>query len=314
MISIIIPVYNIQDYLNDCVETVFNQTYTDFELILVDDGSTDNSKELCDNYKKKDNRVIVIHKKNGGLSSARNAGLDIAKGEYIYFLDGDDKIPPNCLYDLINNLMKTHSDMCVGNYNRFGTSNKDAFTNINWKGTKVFNGKDIPDLYLNYGGYFVVAWNKLYKKEIFNNLRYDEGKLHEDEFLAHKLWKKCNKIACISNVVYNYRFTPNSIMNSKLCIKHLDFIEAYYNRICSFRKDGYVEASQKVEYLLWKLVIDKYFKIEKNGENEERFIALNKLIKKCRKYFLVNPMFSLKEKISICIFLINPMFYKKIWG
>ena len=259
MISIIVPVYNIEQYIEECVESVLAQDYQDYELILVDDGSIDTSGTICDRLQAKDRRIYVLHKLNGGLSSARNTGLDISKGEYVFFLDGDDRIPSDCLSNMLMAIEKSNSDLCIGDYIRFDTKDVDAHTNVDWNGIRLLESRQIPDIYLNYGGYFVVAWNKLYRKKIFDKLRYDEGKLHEDEFLAHKIWKKCAKICCIDNIVYHYRYTQNSIMNSRLTIKRLDSIEAYCDRIRSFSKeDGYDLAAQNVEYLLWQDVRLKY--------------------------------------------------------
>lgn len=313
MISVIVPVYNIERYLEVCVESVLAQDYHDFQLILVDDGSTDSSSAICDYLQEKDERIHVLHKVNGGLSSARNAGLNISTGEYVFFLDGDDKIPSNCFSTLLGAIEEYNCDLCIGNYIRFDSEDSDGRTNVDWHGIWLLEGRQIPDIYLNYGGYFVVAWNKLYTRKIFDDLRYDEGKLHEDEFLAHKIWKKCERICCISDVVYHYRYTQNSIMNSKLTIKRLDSIEAYCNRIASFRKDGYDLAAQKVEYLLWKDLNAKYFRVDKN-ENKSRMADLHKLIQKNWKYLIKNTMFSNKEKIAICVFCINPTLYQYLWG
>lgn len=313
MISVIVPVYNIERYIEACVESVLAQKYQDFQLILVDDGSTDASGAVCDQLREKDDRVCVLHKENGGLSSARNAGLNISSGDYVFFLDGDDTIPSNCFSDLLKAIEENNCDLCIGNYIRFDTADSDAHTNVDWHGIRLLKGSQIPDIYLNYGGYFVVAWNKLYARKVFDHLRYDEGKLHEDEFLAHKIWKKCERICCISNIVYHYRDTQNSIMNSTLTIKRLDSIEAYCNRIASFREDGYDSAVQKVEYLLWKDVNAKYFRVDKS-ENKSRMSDLHKLIRKNWKYFIKNSMFSNKEKIAISIFCASPTLYQSLWG
>jgi putative glycosyltransferase len=313
MISIIVPVYNIEQYIEECVESVLAQDYQDYELILVDDGSIDTSGTICDRLQAKDRRIYVLHKVNGGLSSARNAGLDISNGEYVFFLDGDDRIPSDCLSNMLMAIEKSNSDLCVGDYIRFDTKDVDAHTNIDWNGIRLLEGRQIPDIYLNYGGYFVVAWNKLYRKKIFDNLCYNEGKVHEDEFLAHKIWKKCARICCIDNIVYHYRYTQNSIMNSKLTIKRLDSIEAYCDRIKSFRKDGHDLAAQNVEYLLWQDVRLKYFRVD-SQENKKRMFELRKLIRKNWKYLMKNVKFTYKEKIAISIFCVNSTLYQRMWG
>ena len=181
VISIIVPVYKVEKQLNKCIESILNQTFKDYELILVDDGSPDNCGHICDEYEKKDSRIKVIHKKNGGLSDARNAGLDIALGKYIGFVDSDDIIHPQMYEKLYNCINKSNLDIVQCKFKRFKSIEE---ININISDSelnfKEYNSQDaIIDLIDN-NKINVNAWNKLYKRELFQNERYPKGKIHED--------------------------------------------------------------------------------------------------------------------------------------
>ena len=183
-ISIIVPVYNVEKYLNRCFDSILNQTFTDFELILVDDGSTDNSGIICYEYKTKDNRIKVIHKENGGLSSARNAGLDIARGKYIGFVDSDDFINKDMYKILFDTIQANNSDMVICDYYKVNEDDINKFRNLkcnceNIKIKNLNNLESIDNLFLT-GEKFIYAWNKLYKRELFNDLRYEKGRIYEN--------------------------------------------------------------------------------------------------------------------------------------
>ena len=213
LISVIVPVYKVEPYLRECVDSILNQTFTDFELILVDDGSPDNCPAICDYYSEKDSRVIVIHKNNGGLSSARNAGLDIAKGEYISFVDSDDILNRDFLF-ILNSLIESYGcDFSVCKSMSFINKDEIKSTHSN-KVAEVFT----PDEYWRNKKIsetdFVVSWNKMYKKEIFNSLRFPNGKIHEDEFLIHRIVFNSKKIVATNTILYFYRKRSSSIVGN----------------------------------------------------------------------------------------------------
>ena len=215
LISVIVPVYKVEPYLRECVDSILNQTFTDFELILVDDGSPDNCPQICDEYVRKDNRVMVIHKENGGLSSARNVGLDYvfahSDSRYISFVDSDDYIDFDFLKILLESI--DYCDICVCSYSTIN-KNLEGFA-VNDKIVDKENYWKLGDD----GVYSIVAWNKLYKKELFKNLRYLEGKIHEDEFIIHRLISKCSCIKCIKEKLYYYRYRSESITFEESSVK-----------------------------------------------------------------------------------------------
>lgn len=210
LITIIIPVYNVEPYLARCLDSVLQQTYTALEIILVDDGSTDSCGRLCDAYAEKDSRIKVIHKVNGGLSSARNAGLDAMSGDYVLFVDSDDYIAPDCvtyLYDLIVN---TDAQIAIGNYET--TSNGHYAFKQGQASVEVISGKEaIVRQFGKRTVQYVSACAKLYNGKLFDRLRFPEGLLHEDEGTTYKALYGCKGVAVSQKVIYAYYFNPASI-------------------------------------------------------------------------------------------------------
>lgn len=228
LISVVVPIYNVEDYLVRCVESIRNQTYPNLEIILVDDGSTDSCPQICDSYAGKDNRVKVLHKKNGGLSSARNEGIKAACGTYIGIIDSDDYIHPDMYLDLWKKLKETESDIAVCGIERVYDDNgsqkekKETVERIYSGREAVINIFD-ADLYLP----SVVAVNKLYKKDLFENIRYPEKKLHEDEFTTYRLFYKSSRVVYTMFPYYCYYQRPDSIMGKRKSVFSPDGLEAY---------------------------------------------------------------------------------------
>lgn len=230
VISVIIPIYKVEPYLNRCVESVVGQTYKNLEIILVDDGSPDLCPQICDEWAKKDDRIRVIHKPNGGLSDARNSGIDICTGEYICFVDSDDYIAPQMYEKMLLKMQEDGSDMAICGINEFC----DGETPSVKEGESELIDSNMALHRLcdkKYNIYFVVAWNKLYKRYIFDNLRYPVGKIHEDEFLAHRVIGECKKISCMPEKYYFYYIRQGSITNSGFKEKQLAKIEAMEDRM-----------------------------------------------------------------------------------
>ena len=283
LISVVVPVYKVEKYLADCVDSILGQTYKNIEVILVDDGSPDNSGIMCDEYKTKDKRIRVIHKSNGGLSSARNCGLENSKGNFICFIDSDDYLEPNYLEELKNNMDYYDSDISVCNfiYHKNDTTSITNFETLSF----CSEGKDkFNNLYNAYSGLTVTAWNKLYKRKVFDNVRYPEGKIFEDSFIVCNLLDNAKKVSYILKPLYNYICRKESISTS-FALNHFDKIEAYDIKIDFISNKGYydlvvVEKSRKMLHLIKclakmerygiknKEVWDKYYKelVEINKE------------------------------------------------
>lgn len=240
LITVILPIYNVEKYLQRCISTVIKQSYKNLEIILVDDGSTDQSGKICDENAKIDNRIIVIHKENGGLSDARNAGIDIATGKYIAFIDSDDYVETDYIERLYGAIIAEQADVSICSF--FYVDEADNIIGLETivNKTSICRGKDILERALTPNGVgYVVAWNKLYKRELFRNLRYEKGKVHEDEFINYKLFWNCNNVVIISNLLYNYRQRNGSIQGTKIDFKRIQVQEeVHLSRIDFYKKNN----------------------------------------------------------------------------
>lgn len=230
-ISIIVPIYKVEPYLERCIDSILSQSYSNLEIILVDDGSPDNCPQICDSYAAKDDRIIVIHKKNGGLSEARNYGLDKASGDYIVFVDSDDYIRSDMCEVLLKNALTTNADMVLCDYHWVDNCGNDLHIKNKLK-NEILTPEQYFQSYMNTieMGY-IIAWNKLYKKYIFKNLRFPVGKINEDYYLMHRIIYKCQSIMCITEKLYYYVQTDNSIMRSKFTARRMDIADALYDQI-----------------------------------------------------------------------------------
>ena len=237
LISVVVPVFRVEKYLDKCICSIKSQSYKNLEIILVNDGSPDNCPAICDQYSINDSRIKVIHKINGGLSSARNAGLDISTGKYVLFVDSDDSITEECIEVLYNSLKKTNSQIAVGNILIVNSedftqkkelvlnetiqvlSSKEAILNIYTEGLKL---------------QFITVWGNLYEMDLFKTLRFPVGKINEDEFLNYKLFFLSKRIVYTPKKIYNYLIRIDSIMKSNYSLNRLDFLEALEERILFF--------------------------------------------------------------------------------
>lgn len=233
-ISIIIPVYKVELYLEESVKSVLNQTYQNLEIILVDDGSPDKCPEICDKLAKEDSRIKVIHKENGGLSSARNAGLDIATGDYILFVDSDDTINPQMCEILLNNLIDTNADVSMCSMKKIQSIDnpKDKQYNLESIKYQIFENDEVFSLLFNKKVQMIsAAWAKLYKKEIFDNIRFPLGKIHEDEATIHEILAECNKAVYVELPMYNNLQRGDSITGEAFNKKRLNALDALKQRV-----------------------------------------------------------------------------------
>ena len=251
LISVIVPIYNVEKYLRKCVDSILNQTYENLEIILVDDGSTDNCPKICDYYQKKDKRIRVIHKENGGLSDARNCGLDIAKGEYVGFVDSDDFIHHRMFELLLKYLLENNADISICNYTKVTEVDLKIDENIELKEINCYSKKEfIKKLVQEDGGKYIVAWNKLYKRKIFDQLRFPYGRQHEDEFIIHHVIDLSKKIVCINEYLYYYLQRNNSIMSQKFNVKYLDYGYALIDRYYLAKSKGYIPLKNQTVVIL----------------------------------------------------------------
>lgn len=239
-ISVIVPVYKVEPYIYRCIDSILAQTFTDFELILVDDGSPDNCGAICDEYATMDSRIHVIHQKNGGLSAARNAGIDWAfansDSEWLAFVDSDDWVHPSYFEALYHAAQNTGVDIVAAEFKR--TSDESPLVDESNLTACVL---ETEEFFVEHNVTATVAWGKIYKKELFANLRYPVGKIHEDEYLTYKVLFQSDRVGYIREPLYAYYVNDNGIMGIVWSPKRLDAINALYEQIEFFASHGYDE-------------------------------------------------------------------------
>ena len=224
LLSIIVPVYDVESYLQKCIDSILVQTLTDFELILVEDGSPDNCPALCDAAVAKDARVRVLHQKNGGLSAARNAGLDVARGEWIGFVDSDDYIAPEMYEALYQAVQSTGADLALCDYAEVDEAGVPCQSMHVRLEKKDFTGREL--LKNATDSTIQLAWNKLYRRAIFAQLRYPVGKVNEDLFVIPEICLQIQKAVVVPDTLYYYVQRGGSIMNGSKTLRHFDAAEA----------------------------------------------------------------------------------------
>ena len=220
-LSIIVPVYNVEPYLRRCIDSILAQTFTDFELILVDDGSPDNCPAICDEYADKDPRIVVIHKENGGISDARNAGLDISRGEYIGFVDSDDFIHPQTYEIAIRIASEQEADVVQWGYLQFSCiSEIESQTFINKENIdlKIVDSKYVVENYYPHNRFLIhhVLWTKVFKRRVFNNIKFPKGVINEDSYILLQTLDASTKYVIIEEKLYYYYQRSDSIMSIPL--------------------------------------------------------------------------------------------------
>jgi glycosyltransferase involved in cell wall biosynthesis len=298
LISVIIPIYKVEEYLDECIASVVNQTYTNMEIILVDDGSPDNCPRMCDVWAGKDSRIRVIHKPNGGLSDARNAGLEIAQGAFIAFVDGDDFIKPDMLEKLHSAICRENADIAA-----CGILNCEGENQTAW-GCRDFAGTSEQILTLLYADavYPVAACNKLYSRNCWEILRFPVGKTCEDAFTTCRLVHNAKRIVMIPEALYCYRVRSGSIMTSAFSLKKMDeegawrynyqFIEEHYPRMKKNAFDFYL---QRVNVLIHTM------SEEEQVSFAEQYRTLLRILKTQWGYVLFGSRLNWKRRIKLCL-------------
>lgn len=309
LISVIVPVYNVEKYLARCVDSIIAQTYSNLEIILVDDGATDRSGLICDEYAQKDSRIRVIHKENGGLSDARNAGLDVANGELIGFIDSDDYIAPDMYEVLYQNLKSRNADIATcGVFNCFPNR---IIPDQNETGILVLNSYEAIRNALESSNLPLYAWNKLYKKYLFSNVRFPVGKIYEDAFVMIRLLDLTNTVVVTMEPKYYYMRRPESITMRNYRPADLDIVEAHMtNR--EFILDKYPDLAQQAEFrYLWAnfMVLDKMLLATSEVDIQKKKEIVSLLRKNVRKIVKCQWLNRARKISAICL-CIHERLYK----
>ncbi len=226
LISLIIPAYNIEGYISACLQSVINQTYKNLQIIVINDGSTDETLSICTKFKDIDSRIQIINQENQGLSAARNNALAMAEGDYIGFVDGDDQISSNMYEKMYDNICNQNADICMCNFYCLKENGNISLpqTNFNISENLVVEGEDKLKTIIYHNNMFV--WNKLYKKYLFDNVSFPVGKTYEDAFVIPNVVNKANKLATISDCLYYYTVRKNSITHAPFSLGRIDMFYA----------------------------------------------------------------------------------------
>lgn len=312
MISIIIPVYNVELYLDKCLQSVVNQTYRNIEIILIDDGASDNSGIICDRWQKKDSRIKVIHKTNGGLSSARNVGIEQANGEYLMFIDSDDIVSEELCRVLIEMMKNNDADISICNA-------KHIFDdNVSFKSTGKLHFYDcneaICELWYQ-KSFLPSAWGKLYKRELFKNIRFTEGIIFEDIDIMHELFYQCDKIIYGEMELYGYVHHENSITTKKYSKKD-NVILNICDKISEFASDKDINLQNAAKSYNVAGALRVYLNAPSTFEYKDIIEKAKEIIRKYGKDVLKDPNIRKKNRYALYIYIyLRPLLkvvYKRV--
>lgn len=310
LISIIVPIYNVEEYLQRCIDSLINQTYHNTEIILVDDGSTDNCGTISDQYSRNYDNVYSFHKKNGGLSDARNYGITKAHGKYICFIDSDDYIDKRYCEILYKNIIDANADISICEFLRVTDDTISEMCEYKNEIIEIYDiGIEKQRNILNeLNEITTVAWNKLYKIKIWKNIKYPKDKLNEDEFVIHYLLDKCDKIVYTNLKMYYYYQRNNSIMMSKYNERKTDVVEAFCDRLNFYKnKIEYNSLVPRAYEVFMKMIITHYG-LSKESDN----IAIsNRMIERYKKEYdkTITKKLGLKSRIQLLSFYYLPNLY-----
>lgn len=297
LISIVVPIYKVEKYLNRCVDSILNQTYHNIEVILVDDGSPDRCGLICDEYQKKDTRIKVVHKKNGGLSDARNTGIKIAHGEYITCIDSDDFISQFFLENLWVAIKNSKCEIATSWFVNYYEGDKmPKAQKLDIKDIRVLNREEFYERLLYQNGVEVSAWGKLYKANLFQGVEYPVGKLYEDIPTTYLLVEKTTRIAVIPNIDYFYFQRKTSIAQATFSAKKMDAIK-HMDDFRSFITVNYPSLKKAAECRYFSTVCNIIFQIQ-SPEFEQQRKELWSEIKKYRYNVMINRYGRKKARVA----------------
>ena len=309
LISVIVPVYNVERYLDKCIESICAQSFTDTEVILVDDGATDSSGAICDAWAERDARIRVIHKENGGLSDARNAGIDVASGEWYMFVDSDDTITPDTLERLYRAAVTHGCEMAVCNIVRiYDDGTTEPFYNpvselTLWEGQQRFETLKQPS-----------ACNKLFRADLFRDIRFPKGKFYEDTFVYHILAHRSNRIALTGHDGYYYLSRRESILGQpRYTDRYFDFVEAVYLRMSYLLENQVPYYGEEACLSLYGAVSNAEKHITKTDANAHRFVLMRGWFSKAYKHLMSHPGTGIRQKLRLVLLRYCPGMHSKLY-
>ena len=270
-VSVIVPIYRAEKYLPRCIESILSQTFTDFELILVDDGSPDRCPAISDEAAERDTRVRVIHQANQGLSAARNAGIEAAQGEWLVFVDSDDYIAPHFCEKLYQTAQRTDADCVMCSVQNVDESGKPIDSALMRVADEVKTGREVlRKIGRDDVTPYLTAWNKLYRRKLFNTLRYPAGRQNEDVFVFAELFCQVQRAACVAEPLYFYRKRIGSIMNSVVTLRNLDEMWAYVNCFEHLQQDDEESILKETEKRVFAKLTGVYYRVTEEDRHSNK--------------------------------------------
>ena len=309
LISVIVPVYKVEKYLRKCVDSIRNQTYENLEIILVDDGSPDSCGSLCEEFAREDERILVIHKENGGLSSARNAGIDGAKGDYLGFVDSDDWIEPDAYEKMMAMVLSQGAELvCAGRYD------VDEQTGERTRGLCPLRQETITAQEM-IGRIFIwdqcdsAAWDKLYSARLFEGIRYPEGAYYEDIPTTYRIAERAGKVCMLNVPVYNYLHRANSITTAPVSEKTFHW-EQHTDRIYPYMLQNHREIGKQARYFRVRSLAFSVMSLDQTDEKTRNSFRdqMKRSRKKLRSHFffiLTGPYFGKQERLTDLLMCVN---------
>ena len=312
LISIIIPVYNVEKYIANCLESVINQTYNNIEIIIINDGSTDNSQSIINEYSKKDTRIKKFIKENGGLSDARNYGLDKANGTYVTFIDSDDSITTDYVEYLYNLIKMNDAEMSIASI-KVVANKKELDYGQNYK-NKILSQKETLRRMVTEEGFTVGAWAKLYKKNLFDNIRYPKGDIFEEIATTYKLVLLCDDIPYGNKAIYNYYKRNGSIINSEYNSKKL--LRIKYSHVMG---DAILNKYNDLYIPVESYILDSYFYVyrlmldTKLNKEDQKIKKKIKIYLKKHKKEVLHGEFKNRTKMAMILLSFGDIIFKYSW-
>ena len=302
LVSVIVPVYKVEDYLVRCVDSILSQTYRNLEVILVDDGSPDRCGGICDEYTEKDPRVRVIHKENGGLSSARNAGIDIARGEYLEFVDSDDWIEPDAVESMLKTALEQHTEMVIAG--RWDVSAKTGEKKLGLcpRKTEVLTAEETVSRIFRWDNCDSASWDKLFHRRLFREIRFPFGKIVEDVPIMYLIVLDAGRVAFLDKPIYNYFHREGSITTSRISEKTFHFAQ-HTSKILPYIQENYPNLTVEARYLRVRSLVHAVQSVDLAArEDREKFAGIcrgeRKALREHVGFVLGCSLFGNREKIT----------------
>lgn len=314
LISIIVPFYNVEEYLEPCLLSIKNQTYKNIEVILVNDGSVDNSINICEKIISEDNRFKLFNKPNGGISDARNFGIEKATGEYISFIDSDDEVTTDYIQYLYELIVKYNTKISVTAHTINNNDSKFIFHGFSSE-RKITQKEALKSILLD-NGVDLSPWGKIYKKDLFDNIKYPTGFIFEDTATTYKLIYKCDFVACGNESKYFYKIRSKSITTCVNFLQKMDLIK-YTNIMCDSIVEKYPDlaaAADRRRVWAYFSTINQLIKTKDSNQYKDQYNVLKEYLLSKKKIILSGKEYTKRDKIAILCFSLGFNFYKFSWG